>query len=486
MASFAVSSCDDLVQVEPQNSVSTGVALSDVNSYQAVLTSVYDRLQSFNYWGRDFALLGDALSDNIFTASTLAGGRYVTANVNGRGAHYGIWGTAYAAINELNTVISTIDGLTVPTSQVGARDQVKAEAYALRAMIYFDLARVYGYEPTNIPTTGQGAGFNKSVILRITPTTDASQADFRARATIDQVYAQIESDFKASFPLFESAFAATKTAPSKYKMNIGAAHALLGKVYLYAGKYAEAVTEFDAAMATSVASLANSYTDILAPGSVESYFELRFVAATEMAGVTGGNESLFSYTNNTLNNPLGLSTFGGQTASAELQALFTPEDTRWGVEDGRSYTAAGFTWGYKYTSSNGTFTDNPKIIRYADVLLMKAEALAMQGQYAPAATLVDQLRAKRITGTPTASPTDATIINFIKDERRRELYFEGHRWFDLKRYGEGIAKPSLTGVGTIPATDFRILAQIPTGEVQLSPAVGDDPSVKLLEQNPGY
>ena len=461
------SSCEKMVEVEPKNQISDKAALSTIVGYESLLNSVYSRLIAFNYYGRDFILLGDVLSDNIYTELTYANGRYIGQNANQVNSHYNIWTTAYAAINDANIIIETIDG-SPDNSPVaaGKKPGIKAEALALRAMMYFDLARVYGYEPTNI--TSAGAGFDKSVPLRLKATLGLPNAEQQPRATVAQVYKAIEDDLKAAIALFPSGASA-----STLRINKGAAYALLGKVYLYSGRYPEAVTEFDNAMntANTSARLAGAGTYVTAfktQPNPESFFELGINAATQMGGVTGSNESLYTYTHP--NGYNGLATFGGQTVSDELRALFTTGDDRLGMifQFGGSASAPAplFNWSDKYSGARGAYTDNPKVIRFADVLLMKAEALAAQAQYGPAAALIVQLRASR-NATGVTVPTDINIVNFIQQERRRELFFEGQRWFDLKRLANGITKPAKTGVGTILATDFKLLAPIPNAEVLL-------------------
>ena len=466
-------SCEKAIELEPKTSLSPELALTDVNGYEAVLTSVYSRIQGFGWWGRTFALMGDVMADNVVTNASQAGNRYTGQNQNARGAQYDIWGTAYGAINEVNTIIAKIDALVVPASDEKKKTMIKAEALALRGFIYFDLARVYGYEPNKIPTTGLGAGFDKAVVIRTAPTAVVADAETLNRSTVVEVYTQIEKDLLDAIALFKTA-----TGTTAYRINLGSAYAQLGKVYLYWEKYDLAVAAFNNAFANTSAKLSTNYAAVFTgvPSS-ESLFELRFVQATEMAGVTGVNESLYSYTQPTgMKN--GLSTYGGQIPSPELLALFDANDSRNGLffKSASATTASILTWVNKYNSSNGTYTDNVKVIRYADVLLMKAEALAEQSLYTDAYNIVKELRTARGADIATI-PTGAPIKDYIQQERRRELFYEGHRWFDLKRKGGGITKPAQLGVGTIPSTDYRILAPLPTS------AVGFNPS---LPQNPGY
>lgn len=487
---ISVTSCEKIVQIDPQNDVTPAVALKDVDGYQSVLISAYDRMQAYGYYGRDMALMGDALADNLFTFTAISGSRYNTQNVNARGAHYNIWSNAYGAINELNTVINGIDNLAdVPASKKGLQAKVKAEAFALRALVYFDLARIYGYEPGRVPTTGTNANFNKSAVLRLVPTTSVSQATSQTRATILEVYTQIEKDLTASIaafvsiPTLDPTFVVKPTNP--FRVTESFAHALLGKVYLYwGGKDAQAVTEFDKALAAPIrfanlSGAGSAAADFKKVPHPESLFELNYVQSVEVTGVTGSNDGLFTYTQPTFNNASSLATFGGQTVANEVTALLESGDDRRALifAMAASTNPTVMNWANKYPGSNGAFTDNVKMMRYSDVLLMKAEALANQTQYPAAAALVVQLRTAR-NASVAGVPVTAAIVDYIQDERRRELFFEGHRWFDLKRLGRVITKPAQasSAVALQPA-DYRLLAPIPTGEISLNPA---------LPQNPNY
>lgn len=261
-----VSSCEKMVEVEPKNAISSNVALADLAGYQSLLNSAYVRMIGFGYYGRNFTLLGDVMSDNIYTELSVANGRFIGQNANQVNSHQDIWGVAYSVINDVNTIIASIDGLADPN-----KDAVKAEALALRGLVYFDLARTYGYEPTSLAA---GNGFNLSVPLRLVPTAGLSEAKQFPRATVAEVYKSIEDDFKASIALFPPGAAA-----SRYRMNKGAAYALLGRTYLYEGKWAEAVTEFDNAMNVAntgarLATAGNYITAFKAGPNTESFFEL--------------------------------------------------------------------------------------------------------------------------------------------------------------------------------------------------------------------
>ena len=467
-----VTSCEKTVNVEPQNQISPTVALGTIGGYESLLNSAYVRMIDFGYWGRDMDLLGDVMADNIYTELSVANGRYISQNANNFNSHFSIWTTAYSEINDVNTIISTIDANITDPASATRKGTLKGEALALRANTYFDLARIYGYEPTSVAA---GKGFALSVPLRLTATAGLPDATQKPRATVTEVYAAIEADLNAAIALLPSGASASRT-----RMNKGAAYALLGKALLYEGKWAAAVTAFDNAMNPT-----NTGARLAGPGSyisafkanpnTESFFEVVMNPVTQSGSTTGSNNSMYSYTHP--NGYNAIPTFGGQTVSDELYALFETTDDRFKMlfkYGGTSATPPLFNWADKHSGAQGTYTDNPKIIRFADVLLMKAEALAELGSYTEAAALVVQLRTAR-NASITGVPTTVAIKDYIQTERRRELFFEGHRWFDLKRKATGITKPAKTGVSTLAPDDVRLLAPIPSAEVGLG-----------LTQNPGY
>jgi hypothetical protein len=482
-----------LATVNPQNSLTPEQTLVNVNGYLTLLTAVYNGVEGYGYWGRDIILEGDALSDNIVTNNSQSGNRYSTANVNSAGATFNIWQNNYFYINQLNTIIAGIGNLTgLTVSQQALEAQILAQSYALRGLLYFDLARVYGWEPNNIPTSGPDAGFNFSAVLRLTPINTPDLASPKQnRSTIAQTYTQIEADFNKAISLFQAAGTSKPAVP--YSFSESSAHGFLAKVYLYARDYPNCVTQCQAALNPTICSAtltpAGTYSKAFKSiPNPESLLELDYVQTVQVAGVTGSNGSPYTYTQPTgygftapglPGGPNAFSTFGGQTVSPELIAAFeSPNDDRKAMfyNSRTATTLSVFTWCNKYSGANGPYTDNIPMLRYSDVLLMQAEALAAQGQFPAAQALVIQLRAARNALTVTV-PADITLNQFIQDERRRELFFEGNRFFDLKRTGLGVTKAAATGVGTLSPGDYRLIAPLPASEVLFNPA---------LPQNPNY
>lgn len=458
VAAMTVASCD--LVVDPSVDVPPEVATGDISGVRSLVTHVYGLLRNQQSYGEELMQLGDLMADNARVSSPPVNrtGHYA----NTIGSHMGDWSDFYDGINEANFTIAAARELTDEEPQEARR--YLGEALFLRALIYFDLSRIFAYEPGRSVN-----GWETGVVLRTEPTRTAGDADFRARATVNEVYQQMEQDLLESIDLLTQ-----YGGNDVYRATQAAAEALLAKIYLYWERWDDAITYATDALSHTGARLAepgevaSMYTS--AP-NVESLFEVNIDGATETIWV---NDCKGCYTW-----PHG--TWFSMWPSDELLALFEPDDARQALypacPTGCPSTApGGVRYVNKYTYSKGDWTDNSPVIRYAEVLLFRAEAYAETGQDALALDDLNALREKRNASEITAG--GAALLDAIREERRRELAFEGSsRWFDLKRWGMDIPKPAFQGNPMVPYTDFRLLAQIPDTQVENNP---------MLEQNPGY
>jgi starch-binding outer membrane protein, SusD/RagB family len=460
-------SCTDL-ETNPRQSLTPEVALNSVEGYQAVANSMYRLANGFTYYGQQMMIAPEILADNLrLIANT---GRYQGEEANGDRDHIGLWnGVVYGAINDANLILAGIDGEGVRGDQQD-KDFIKGDAYFMRALFYFDLCRVYGYEPGR-----EVNGFNLGPILRLTPTLVASDANFRERATVLEVYQQIESDLKASLSL---------TAPvpvgsqGVYYANTGAALALLARLYLYWGRMDDAAAAATSAM--NLLGLRSNGDGLVEPGNYvqgfsraphpESLFELE-IRLVDWSTVDGVNNSLNSLTSNT--DPAAQFIIG---ASNELIETFEPGDVRrncW-AETTREGIEGPVYASRKWTGYKGDFLENLPIIRASELYLIRAEA-RYQSNPASARADINALRSKRGLGPIDNLVTGQALFNRIMLERRQEFALEGHRFFDLKRNGMNISKHG--NFLEVPYTDYRILSNLPLSQIQLN---------NKLVQNPGY
>ncbi|HRE65365.1 MAG TPA: RagB/SusD family nutrient uptake outer membrane protein [Cyclobacteriaceae bacterium] len=460
-----VTSCEGVLDLDPKDVYVPEIAEKQLSTYQGLINATYNVLQSANYYQSNFLLTSDALADNVESVELRI---FQAQTVNSVGAHFNIW-EIYPGINYCNLVLDKVDNviITDETLQRPVINRLKAEAYFLRALLYFDLHRAYAYEPNHIITE-----WDKGVILRTEAVTNIDQVDLRERATIEEGYALIESDLLKAIEIFDS----NSINPGVYRANLGAAHALLARLYLYWEKWEDARNQVYEAYTYTNANIveaANYQNSFAATPHPESLFELDFTPEDTSfpEKVTGSMRSLTYFSENISAH------YFSCTVTDNLLAAFEGGDVRKNLITetliGTNTYNMCTKWEGSKTGGLG-YVDNVPMIRYAELLLIEAEASYRLNEEAEARSALNVLRQKRGLPDVTAALSGNALFDKIMNERRVEFYFEGHRWFDLKRNGLDITKDS--GVN-LSYTDFRILAPIPSSQTILN---------KKLLQNPGY
>lgn len=486
--SFLVSSCDSLLQVDPRQSIDADGALNTPDAVDAALNSVYSKLRSARNYGRDLLALSDALADVGRTTSN--SGRLIGENNNQPNAHFqaGFWQNSYFAINEANLIL---DGLAnVQGASAAQLARWEGEAKFLRALYYFDLVKVYSYMPTAIFQQGVTDEGGIPVVTEGIITSGAALERQSPRSTIDQVYTQIYKDLEDAKRLL--------TSRGVQYASSGAASALLSRVALYRGDWAKVVTESTTALASNVGTVlsGNAYVNgWRAPVNPESMFEVRFALAEESIGV---NESLQSSYTALLNltNKNSQGGWGDFIPNARVLGFFglsplqigspATDNNNWDVNRNSDVRAQLYTTGNtvrgagrqiectKFLSKSGfAYADNVPVIRKSEMHLNRAEANYQLKNESAALTELNAFKALR--GLPAVDLAGAALLEEILLERFKEFAFEGHRFFDLKRYGRAIVKT--TPVVNLPFDDFKILPPLPQREVDGNPN---------LNQNRGY
>lgn len=449
---FAVS-CDVLLDTEPTVAVSSDVVVTTASGMDAILTSAYDRLRSENLYRYWIPAGPEVLADNS-ELHPINSGRFSSQAENAFGSHFtsGVWSTSYRLINEANIIIG---GAGETQTSQSHRDRLMGEAYFLRGLAYHELLRVYSYEP-NHPLISE---WDQGVIMRTSPTLGLSDADMRPRGSVLEGYEQAESDFLAALPLLRN-----NDRGSVYFVDEATVHAGLARLYLYWERWEDALDHAEQAVSLARGSLTDfsehdNIFDILP--NPESIFELSF------DNTHGSSGSLNAVTNP----PPG---WFDALPSAELLELYEDDDLRnnlFRVHDD------GFPYILKYTGTVGQNTDHIPVFRVAEMILIQAEAHYELNDEASAIEALELLRAHRGLDAYETAPSGNDLFEEIYDERRRELAFEGHRWFDLKRRAMDVPKPEVNLNPTVPFDDVRILAPLSGTQVENNPN---------LDQNPGY
>jgi starch-binding outer membrane protein, SusD/RagB family len=439
----------------PNDSTSSSDALGTVSGLQTALNGAYYELRQIGMYGRDLPVIGDIQADNTFVEQNNSG-RYLNQfkylYTSSDGVVEEIWADAYVAILDCNNVID---------AKVTGADAIKAQAYALRALMYFKLVTLYARPYTDNPN-----GMGVPLVLHYQP------ALLPGRDSISKVYAQIISDYKTAL---QNAPAYTNSVTlSKYSIE-----ALLARAYLYMGDNTDAN-----AAAVDVINNGGFTLD----GTAAAYAAFWHNSAVQ----SNQEEVLFEIdqdaTNNLGSDDLGqMYYYGGYQdiyATQQLVSLYSATDIRDTVLVAGT-TKAGFpaTLCGKYINGTSTDKDNPKVIRLAEVYLIAAESSL------PNSTAAQQwlnlLMSYRDPAFPGYTSTGAQLLSDIVNERRKELAFEGDRIFDLNRLMLPVNRaPESPGsisqnLDTIPYSNYLRVYPIPLTETQAN-------AVIAAQQNPGY
>lgn len=386
------------------------------------------------------------------------------------------WWVCYRSIALSNLVISRIEGSSVPES---SRKVFIAEAKFIRAYSYFNLFRVFGGVPKYENETE-----------------DLSLVYSVPRSSESEIYNFIISDLKAAKEV-DSYRSATLLAKSKGKASELSAKVLLGKVYLQMHDYANAATELGGIISGKPAGL-DLEEDLTKLYDANNPFDKEIILAINYERV-GGQNSPFTYftlpkfSKGILPNITSSDNGdGSNNIEPVIYDKFAENDKRKAMIGSYDVTgSAGGTYYYtkKYldlqTTQGGLSASDFIILRYADVLLMYADALNNTGKTAEAYTYIQKVRDR--AGLPSLSTgyTKEQMNDALAQERQFEFLLEGDRWFDLSYRGFTYLKQTLNNfypnsayVKTAVINDHEILFPLPYNQVKAKPG--------FLIQNSGY
>ncbi|MDQ0636848.1 hypothetical protein QF042_000413 [Pedobacter sp. W3I1] len=469
-ALMATSSCKKTLQTEPKNSISSSVALQEAAGIEGLVNSLYESLQATGYYGRNYIVVPELLSDNMRIVNTNSN-RFVSESNNTIAATVDLWSAGYGIINRANGVIKYSELVTGLTPL--RKKQLQGEAYFIRALAYFDLVKSYGYNPQQIVS---GRSLGVPITLDFVENYPAD-IKYPSRNTVTEVYAQIKKDLNTALGLLDNTF-----APKR--VSLAAANALRARVALFNGDWADAATFANTALTSGVGTFVDPATAVTpalksaayatiftSPSSPESIFELNF-EVTESAG-SDGLSSFYTRSNVGLPPSIGGAGYGDAAPQANLVAAYETGDVRKDLLFAITKGSEPILWNQKYPAAKGPQYDNIKLIRVSEMYLTRAEANFRNGSAIGATPQADLDKIRLRAGL---TPTPVTLDAILK-ERRIELAYEGFRYWDLLRTGSAINKSTTTlpanatPNSTIPYTDFRLLARIPLTEVQNNPNI---------------
>lgn len=480
-----VTSCsDNFLDKAPKNTVDPETSVTD-SVASAMASGCYRTLQSSNMYNQRLWTLDIVSGNSIVGAGggtdgieTVQASNFTEGSDNGMALY--MWRSPWVGIGQCNILIKDLEGKILDDFQ----KRCLGEAYFLRAHYYYILVRLYGGIP-----------------LRLEPYTPGTPTAI-ARSSANDVYKQIHSDSQKAMDLLP-----TKSEYSKIDVGRAtkdAAMTMMADMYLtlapdHPDYYQHVVNLCDSVTALGY-DLSKCNFDVNFDAKVnngtESIFEVQYSGDTEYD--FWGNNPQSNWLSTFMgprNSNFVAGCYGWNQPTSEFMGQWEDGDKRKDLTvlyegcpdfDGKSYKSS-----YSYTGYNvrkflipksispeyNTSPANFVVYRYADVLLMKAEALNELGKTDQAAIPLNTVR-KRAGLDAVSGLTQSEMRDKIIHERRMELAFEGHRWFDMIRLDHGnYALKFLKSIRKTNVTKDRLLFPIPQTEIDANP---------LMTQNPGY
>ncbi|HLQ99906.1 MAG TPA: RagB/SusD family nutrient uptake outer membrane protein [Sphingobacterium sp.] len=467
-------SCKDFLDVEPTESGDSETSLQTPADAKVRMTGIMSKMAEGDYYGRNLPLYGEAKGGDLTVFSKGRGYDYLYEynHSESSNTYSGIWSQGYNILTQINNLLENIERLE---SEESADDfsLYKGQALTARAIVYFDLVRLYGKSYNEDKSTYGVPNITKTLLA------DAQEL----RATVEENYQQIITDLTTAEPLLPE---------EKNDGNISyyANKAMQARVYLYMEEYDKALSAAE---------------EIINSGKYTLYANNEWVGSWEK---DFGNESIFELAILPSEGDLGTSSLGAYfrrnqhgggsflgnfLASDNFLSLLNedPDDIRFGVMDYDETSSTRMGSCYKYSGSvervnkdeDNSTAMNIKVIRLSEIYLIAAEA-ALYENKEKAATYLNEIR-KRSPNLASATETNVDL-DMIADERSKELFGEGHRFFDMIRWDKSITFNDELGNlnvthrdKTIDRTFYKTLLPISINEILANPKIKD-------QQNPGY
>ncbi|HXO77341.1 MAG TPA: RagB/SusD family nutrient uptake outer membrane protein [Puia sp.] len=443
----------------PQNAIPADQAYNTPARIELASVGMYDALQNANFFGGRVLIYADIRGLDAIPNSYFGQMGFYSSTNSSDGTVATAYQGAYRTIYQANLFLQ---GFTPKASLVtqAKADQYVGEAKFIRSLCYFYLVNLWA-QPYNFTADASHLG----VPIVLTPAVDPfATSNNLPRSTVKQVYDQMESDLldaEAKLPLSVSDAFTNVARATK-----GAARGLLMRLYLYKGDWAKANQYADAIIGSNLYALNPSPITTFRP----SFTTKESIFSVAMSGADNPN------TNNSLGQHYGPRARGDIAISLDyINLMDTTVDLRYRAKGADSLVErfGGAYWTKKYA---GLTTDFVPVLRYAEVILTKAEALAKlaTGVDANAVTLLNSIRA-RSNAAPVAPVSQQDLINALIKERRIELAFEGQGSLEFQRNKLDLPAHSTVSLQAW-GSNYRVLP-IPKYETDKDPN---------LKQNDGY
>ncbi|WP_278552536.1 RagB/SusD family nutrient uptake outer membrane protein [Elizabethkingia bruuniana] len=455
---FLLSSCSsDVLNTSPDSTKITTNFYKDADQLEQGVNATYGALQYDGQYQLAMPTIGEIPSDNTFDEvpanDSFTYGEFDFFTIQAKNDLLAkAWRDHYIGIQQANIVLNRI-------TPVAMDSQIKnyriGEMKFLRALMYFDLVRIFGDVP-----------------LSTEETTNVNNYFGKGRNTTTEVYAFIVKELTEAISLLPA------NVTQKGRATKGAALGILAKVLITNGKYNEAIPYLKQIESLGY-SLLPDVNQIFSPtnkNNSEIIFDVQFASGINANSEGNSAFQMFS--------PSGFvpGAKGHNLPTKEIYNMYSSKDKRRDAYIG--LTPGGVPYTKKLVKTSDVIADsgsNVIVLRLAEVYLILAECYAQTGDTANANIYVNKIKTR--AGLDNVNISDKnTLLEEIAAERRKELIGEGHRWFDLVRTGKAIEVmtkhfQNTPGYSTAKIQQHNLIMPVPQGQINT------DPSIK---QNPGY
>lgn len=450
--SAGLTSCDDFLTEEPALTQSNELSLKDYDGLYTATAGLYARFQSYGWFGCSNILTPELCGGNARNPITFDGsGRYrvqATWNFN-ENSTWGSWYYSYYTIVAANNIIDNCEGKTTATISQQDIDNLKAEALAVRAFCYFNLVNVHG-----LPYTEDPQSLGVPVVL-------GHEIGTPARNTVAEVFAQIEKDLTEAEDLIEDNYTKANANDAKAYFTKPAIQALLSRVYLYEGKWQQCADYATKVINSKQYNLLSGedylamFTQDVAKKGDEIILEVYGSNKNSYWDGSGWEHIAYVTTLDAVEGSADV------CASEDLVKLFDANDIRsqlYELKNNQDFACL------KYAGKAGSSIpkeNNIPLIRFAEMYLNRAEAIFHGASVSGVSADADLNTLAIARGTKASSSANVLV------DRRKELAFEGHIFFDLKRNKQGVTRTDNGGVD-VPYSN-RWAMPIPKSECDANP-----------------
>ena len=454
-----IQSCSsDLLDITPEATKVSSQFYKDVAQIEQGINAVYATLQYSGQYQFALPAIGEIPSDNTYDEvpanDSFTYGEFDFFTIQPNNALIAdAWKDNYVGIQQANIILNRIDPITdmsadLKTTRIG-------EMKFLRALMYFNLVRIFGEVP-----------------LVTKETTNVNDYFGQTRTPSAEVYSFIENELKSAISILPV------TTTQKGRVTKGAALGILGKVLITQNKYAEALpylTQIQG-LGYSLQTDVTKIFDVNNKNNSEIIFDVQFASGLNGNSEGSGAFQMFSPSGSVSGAK------GHNLPTKEIYNLYSASDPRKSAFIG--LTANGIPFSKKLVKTSNTIVDggsNFVVLRLAEVDLLLAESYAKTNDLQNSNLYLNKIKSR--AGIATVNLTSQqSLLDEIEKERRLELIGEGHRWFDLVRTGKALTVltnhfAATPGYSTAQIKQHNLLMPVPQSQINTDPAI---------KQNPGY